>query len=275
MSPTDDQDGDLQALLRGLAQPEPSAQLDAAILADAEQALAAPAANDPAYPNPRRDFLNRYRVPLSLAATLVITVNLALQKPEEEQAAPVAMEMVSADIAPQAPEPEVRDTGTVRDRREVAVIAKPAPKAEARQAPASARAPVSAPVANAAPTAVPDAPAAAPAPVAAAPAAAAAPAPAFAPAPPAPAPVAEVSPATPAADAGARQRKLDAPAAAPLGLAAAPLGPEPSLRAVLSLEKEDPQAAALAWRDFKRRHPDYPVEQALRARLDALPLPPE
>jgi hypothetical protein len=47
------------------------------------------------------------------------------------------------------------------------------------------------------------------------------------------------------------------------------------LAQVIAMEKSaTPMAVARAWKDFRRRHPDYPVDPAVRARLDALPLPP-
>ena len=77
-------DEELNALLASLPQPAPSSALDAAILADAEKALQQPAAaNDsadgvlrtlPAQKAP--DYLQRWRIPLGLAAAVLLTVNL-------------------------------------------------------------------------------------------------------------------------------------------------------------------------------------------------------
>lgn len=77
-------DEELNALLASLPQPAPSSALDAAILADAEKTLHQPAAaNDsadgvlrtlPAKKSP--DYLQRWRVPLGLAAAVLLTVNL-------------------------------------------------------------------------------------------------------------------------------------------------------------------------------------------------------
>ena len=77
-------DEELKALLASLPQPAPSSALDAAILADAEKALPQPvAANDsadgvlrtlPAQKAP--DYLQRWRIPLGLAAAVLLTVNL-------------------------------------------------------------------------------------------------------------------------------------------------------------------------------------------------------
>jgi hypothetical protein len=87
---THDQDNDepndeeLKALLASLPQPVPSSALDAAILADAEKALPQPvAANDSADSVLRTlpvkkapDYLQRWRIPLGLAAAVLLTVNL-------------------------------------------------------------------------------------------------------------------------------------------------------------------------------------------------------
>jgi hypothetical protein len=88
---TDYQDEELTALLASLPQPSPSAELDAAILADAETALATPvaaipvamAANDSVDGAVRTlplkkstDYLTRWRIPLGLAAAVLLTFNL-------------------------------------------------------------------------------------------------------------------------------------------------------------------------------------------------------
>jgi hypothetical protein len=77
-------DEELKALLASLPQPAPSSALDAAILADAEKALHQPAAaNDSADGVLRTlpvkkapDYLQRWRIPLGLAAAVLLTVNL-------------------------------------------------------------------------------------------------------------------------------------------------------------------------------------------------------
>ena len=73
-------DAELNALLASLPQPAPSSALDAAILADAEKALPQPvAANDSADGVPVKkapDYLQRWRIPLGLAAAVLLTVNL-------------------------------------------------------------------------------------------------------------------------------------------------------------------------------------------------------
>ena len=77
-------DEELKALLASLPQPAPSSALDAAILADAEKTLRQPAAaNDSADGVLRTlpvkkapDYLQRWRIPLGLAAAVLLTVNL-------------------------------------------------------------------------------------------------------------------------------------------------------------------------------------------------------
>ena len=126
---TDYQDEELGALLASLPQPSPGAELDAAILADAETALATPvavvpvanamAANDSADGAVRTlpakkplDYLARWRIPLGLAAAVLLTFNLVggdffghkqaqfpvVGEPRDPPVAPSA-----ADMAPPAP----------------------------------------------------------------------------------------------------------------------------------------------------------------------------
>lgn len=126
---TDYQDEELGALLASLPQPSPGAELDAAILADAETALATPvavipvakgvAANDSADGAVRTlpakkptDYLTRWRIPLGLAAAVLLTFNLVggdffghkqaqfpvVGEPRDPPVAPPA-----ADMAPPAP----------------------------------------------------------------------------------------------------------------------------------------------------------------------------
>lgn len=87
---THDQDNDdlhdeeLKALLASLPQPAPSSALDGAILADAEKALPQPVATNDSADGVLRtlpvkkapDYLQRWRIPLGLAAAVLLTVNL-------------------------------------------------------------------------------------------------------------------------------------------------------------------------------------------------------
>lgn len=88
---TDHHDEELTALLAALPQPSPPGALDAAILADAEQAWATPVAVVPAPPaandsangvvrtlpaKKATDYLARWRIPLGLAAAVLLTFNL-------------------------------------------------------------------------------------------------------------------------------------------------------------------------------------------------------
>ena len=144
---THDQDNDepndeeLKALLASLPQPAPSSALDAAILADAEKALPQPvAANDsadgvlrtlPAQKAP--DYLQRWRIPLGLAAAVLLTVNLIGvdwfgSKPAQF---PVVGEPVTQEVM-QASAPVIAPAAA--PATEFAPLA-PAPRAAAKPAP--------------------------------------------------------------------------------------------------------------------------------------------
>lgn len=77
--------GDLAELLRAIPQPEPSAELDAAILAHAELVLSRgqtpAAANDAVLPESTKrppSFIWRWRLPLGLAASVLLVLPIAL-----------------------------------------------------------------------------------------------------------------------------------------------------------------------------------------------------
>lgn len=249
-------DEELNALLASLPQPAPSSALDAAILADAEKALQKPAAaNDsadgalrtlPAKKSP--DYLQRWRVPLGLAAAVLLTVNLIGvdwfgSKPAQF---PVVGEPVTQEVVPAAaPVPQAAES----------TAAAPAPRAMAKMA------------AKPAPPA-PPAPASFPTPqtVAVAP-----------PAPPAPPP----APATAMSEAMEQQAALQAEsslqrqAPVPVAARAAPMPPPAKLDAGVWLVKIDALLKAgegtLAheeWTAFRQAYPDYPVAEELRQRLE-------
>ena len=144
---THDQDNDepndeeLKALLASLPQPAPSSALDAAILADAEKALQQPvAANDSADGVLRTlpvkkapDYLQRWRIPLGLAAAVLLTVNLIGvdwfgSKPAQF---PVVGEPVTQEVM-QAAAPVIAPAAA--PATEFAPLA-PAPRAAAKPAP--------------------------------------------------------------------------------------------------------------------------------------------
>lgn len=235
-------DDDLSALLKGLPQPEPSAQLDEAILADAEKALATPeAANDEYYPGARKSFVHRHRVPLSLAATVLIAANLVLMEPAEKPASRV----VEAEMAPV----EVNMV-------EPAKLAAPPPEAPAIVAEVQG--------AQSAPR-----PAAAPPVVAAAPEPAAAPA-ESAPPPPAPAPAAVADARVPVqhvtVTGSSVKRELGPEMQKETG------DPVSELKRIIALEQQgNLKEASAAWKALRQRHPDHPVDPGVKARLDALP----
>lgn len=160
-------DEELTALLAELPQPSPPAELDAAILADAQQALATPlakpvAANDSVDGVVRTlpakksiDYLTRWRIPLGLAAAVLLTFNLVGGDFFGHKTAqfPVVGEPldppVAASVAPSADqmESQAEPTGTVRPAppvRRAMAPPPPAPSAAAQSAP-SAPAPMPAP----------------------------------------------------------------------------------------------------------------------------------
>ena len=254
-------DEELNALLASLPQPAPSSALDAAILADAEKALHQPAAaNDsadgvlrtlPAKKSP--DYLQRWRVPLGLAAAVLLTVNLIGvdwfgSKPAQF---PVVGEPVTREV--------MREAAPAAAPVTESAPPPPAPRATAKAAPR--------PTAQAEPVpAVPSAP----------PLAATVP---VAPPPPPPAPAAAIEQqAAMQAEAGLQrqapvQRALAMPA--PVAARSAPLPPPAKLDASVWLVKIDALLKAgedaLAheeWAAFRQAYPDYPVAEELRQRLE-------
>lgn len=248
----DDHDEELNALLASLPQPAPSSALDAAILADAEKALHKPAANDsadgvlrtlPAKKSP--DYLQRWRVPLGLAAAVLLTVNLIGvdwfgSKPAQF---PVVGEPVTQEVMP---------------------VAAPVPQAAVSTAPVLAPAPTPAP---------------APAPRAMA-AAKPAPLPELAPPPPPATDMQRAMEQQAAMQAeSSLQRQVPVQRAmampAPVAAKSAPLPPPARLDASVWLVKIDALLkageGALAqeeWVAFRQAYPDYPVADELRQRLE-------
>ena len=249
-------DEELNALLASLPQPAPSSALDAAILADAEKALHQPAAaNDSAdgvlrtLPAKKSsDYLQRWRVPLGLAAAVLLTVNLIGvdwfgSKPAQF---PVVGEPVTREVmreAAPAPAPATESAPPPPAPRAMAKAA-PRPTAQAEPVPAH----VSVPMAPPAP-----------------------------PPPPAPAAAMEQQAAM-QAEAGLQrqapvQRALAMPA--PVAARSAPLPPPAKLDASVWLVKIDALLKAgedaLAheeWAAFRQAYPDYPVAEELRQRLE-------
>ena len=150
------QDEELTALLASLPQPSPSGELDAAILADAETALATPvavvpvanamAANDSADGAVRTlpakkplDYLARWRIPLGLAAAVLLTFNLVggdffghkqaqfpvVGEPRDPPVAPSAADM--AQPAPPVQAEAMRAEPSVRRAMTAPAVSKPAP----------------------------------------------------------------------------------------------------------------------------------------------------
>jgi hypothetical protein len=249
-------DEELNALLASLPQPAPSSALDAAILADAEKALHQPAAaNDsadgvlrtlPAKKSP--DYLQRWRVPLGLAAAVLLTVNLIGvdwfgSKPAQF---PVVGEPVTQEVMRETAPAPVPATESAPPPPAPRAMAKAAPRPPAQAEPVPAH--VSVPVAPPAP-------------------------------PPPPAPAAAIEQqAVMQAEAGLQrqapvQRALAMPA--PVAARSAPLPPPAKLDASVWLVKIDALLkageGALAheeWAAFRQAYPDYPVAEELRQRLE-------
>ncbi|MEO6919384.1 MAG: hypothetical protein ABI171_10310 [Collimonas sp.] len=160
-------DGDLARQLQGLPQPAPSAELDAAIMAQAETLMRTPAAlpqaaNDAALPHKERRgkprFMLRWPTQLAMAASMVLAVlvtlrwqaeptpeqqDLAQQQRQAEPAAPLAaapaLSSSPAALSTGAPTPDAASATTAT----AVATAPPAPPsiAESRQqtAPALSR----------------------------------------------------------------------------------------------------------------------------------------
>jgi len=249
-------DEELNALLASLPQPAPSSALDAAILADAEKALHQPAAaNDSAdgvlrtLPAKKSsDYLQRWRVPLGLAAAVLLTVNLIGvdwfgSKPAQF---PVVGEPVTQEVMRETAPAPVPATESAPPPPAPRAMAKAAPRPPAQAEPVPAH--VSVPVAPPAP-------------------------------PPPPAPAAAIEQqAVMQAEAGLQrqapvQRALAMPA--PVAARSAPLPPPAKLDASVWLVKIDALLkageGALAheeWAAFRQAYPDYPVAEELRQRLE-------
>lgn len=263
-------DEDLAALYRQAAREEPSPRHDAAILAAAAAELARPADNARSRPG----WWQRWRVGLSLAATVLLSAGLVLlvgreqardaasPAPATESAAP-ARDSVQKS-APQSAQESAQDAAREALRSEPSQEKRQAPTAppaspparpaESRRdtpAPATPSRQEASPRREADNYAVPAAPAAkakAEAPAASAPAAPA----------PFPAP-------------GEARRDAERPAAGNLAREAAEPTPEAQLAEVRALRqagREEEARTALA--AFLRRHPNYP----LPADLEALGPPP-
>lgn len=279
-------DEELNALLASLPQPAPSSALDAAILADAEKALHKPAAaNDsadgvlrtlPAKKAP--DYLQRWRIPLGLAAAVLLTVNLIGvewfgSKPAQF---PVVGEPATQHVMPA---PVVASTAASTATSTATSTAAPAaaPATEAPVSPAPLPAPRAlAKMAPRPPEQAEPAPAPAvrpePLPTASVPIAPPAP-------PPPPAPAAAMELPMQAESSLQRQASVPRALAMPAAVAAraAPLPPPAKLDASVWLVKIDALLkageGALAqeeWAAFRQAYPDYPVAEELRQRLEKI-----
>ena len=240
MTPVDKddfEDADLVRRLASLPQPEPSAELDAAIFAQIQKDLASgpAAANDPAVVAPRPKPKHRYRAPLAFAASLagiaiLFPVWRSYQKQELQTVeVRIVPEEMPAALPPMISEDEA--AAPADKKRESAIVAaKPAPAIPQMEMPI----PAPVPAASVALPPPPPAPAAAP-----------------------PAPAMAVD-------------ELDAPRKA----AARSLEAESPKDWLQSIERlldaGDAESAAAQWKRFRNAHPDYPVPDTLAGRLRAL-----
>lgn len=255
---------ELHTMLQSLPQPEPTAELDQAILAQAEKELGTEqAANDKHYLFFKKSFVQRHRVALGLAATVLIAANLVLMEPVERPApqpeAAAAMEvplLAEPKVArPHAPLPEIVAQAPATESSAAPSVAASPP--EPRPAPPASPEPGAVAAVEAAPAAVAEAPPPPPS------------APAAAPAAP---PVArdEVL----ARSRAAMKEEMAKARAVPMAQSLADT-PDAALNRIIALEQlGDRIALARAWQAFRRSYPNHPVEDSLRARLDALPVPP-
>jgi hypothetical protein len=298
-----DSDDKLSRRYRGLPRAEPSAELDAAILAASRRAVGA---------GPRSR--SSWMVPTSIAAVLVlgigVSLRMQLEQPGIETSAPERAERPAASSPAQAPQPspappassapeapaaqslpaptdlartepaprEERARGPAPERKATAPLAKernaalePPPPAVARTDSAEVKPLADAPVAKEAASASGPAIAMAPAP-AAPPAPLAAPAQSPAPSPP----PSSTSPATTAAPqaAPAPRAKREAFAADSATRESRALGavadPDPAreLERIARLrEAARHEEADRALAEFRRRHPDYRIPEAMWERV--------
>lgn len=137
MTPVDKddfEDADLVRRLASLPQPEPSAELDAAIFAQIQKDLASgpAAANDPAVVAPRPRPKHRYRAPLAFAASLA---GIAILFPvwrsyQKQELQPVEVRIVPEEMPAALPPmiSEDESAAPADKKRESAIVAaKPAP----------------------------------------------------------------------------------------------------------------------------------------------------
>jgi len=137
-------EGGLAQLLKTLPQPMPSADLDAAILAAAKAELeknpapqvvpipATTAANDPGSPAAQvtPGFVRRWRVPLGLAASLLVTMQLVRWQMIEEQTVPGAPAVLYKSVPAAAPLPDVAPAMMLQDKAQDVVKAPAAKSVE-------------------------------------------------------------------------------------------------------------------------------------------------
>lgn len=265
--------GEMARRLRDLPQPEPSAALDAAILARIEADLARGAArlpdvvrhaaNDASMPGAaagiRPGFMSRWRMPLAMAASMVLALLLLLRQPSQQN--PVQV------IVAQAPSAALPETQTTPPTPPSTPAAKPAAPTIAAKPPAAsaskvASSPASVPHDTPAPEnkgsdAAPDIQIAQ------------ADMPELRWRSVAPAPAATSTMPPPAA---ARTEAATTPAPVPAPMSAVDTETAKAWLALIDeMLKADLRQDALAeWEKFRKAYPHYPVPEKLAARIKAL-----
>jgi hypothetical protein len=261
---------ELSRHLRALAQPEPPAELDAAILARAEAELTHSAANDPAMPgvagSTHPGFMRRWRAPLAMAAS-VLCAFLLLMRWQAQPGNPAPMVVAqaarphpsapaeaqrTAPMPPAAQSSTRAETSDTFDGKTLAAKPHKAKRAETGTSPSETQ------IAS-----VPDADAATP-PLQIA--LADTQEPALRAAPPAPAPAASAASVLPPV--------MAVMPAHPAATEANPSNPEKAKAWVALIDellKADLRQDALAeWGRFRKVYPQYPVPGKLEARIKAL-----
>jgi len=246
MTPVDKddfEDAELARRLAAMPQPEPSAELDAAIFAQVQKDLAPgpDAANDPATEPaaeaPRPGLLRRYRAPLAFAASLagVMILLPVWRTTRQKELVPVEVSIIPVETRMlEAPSPNVESAAPSAVIADKKLDAMPAPKMEMPASPPPP--PVPSPESAAAAAAAPE----------------------FEPRP-APAPA-------PAAESDLRARQAPVP-----GIAPSHESPKEWLQSIERLlDAGESGPAAEQWKRFRKAHPDYPVADTLAERLKAL-----
>jgi hypothetical protein len=230
-----ERDDKLERAYRGLAREEPPASLDAAILAASRRAVAKPS------------FTRRWGLPVSLAAMLVLAIGVTLEMRHEQPGVEVAPPETGAPAPMSAPAPqglEVQAPEAKREEKAMPSVARPMERPRAKRAPAMKKEqPFAPPPEAVAPASVPSAEATG----------------------------ANIrnAPAAPSAKVEAPQSAKRAAGANALQDVMRPLpDPRAELERIAKLRAEgNDEEADRALEEFRRRHPDYRIDDAMWKRV--------